>query len=67
MVLVLIVLLYVGWRSGRLRQLSRAVRSQVTLPRSRRLLPGGVRIRPAALIPTLLLLAVVAWLVVSRN
>jgi cytochrome oxidase Cu insertion factor (SCO1/SenC/PrrC family)/thiol-disulfide isomerase/thioredoxin len=59
--LILLALLYVGWRSGAIRKLLAAV--------GRARLRGelkGVRIRPIALLPTLLLLIIVVALVINH-
>jgi cytochrome oxidase Cu insertion factor (SCO1/SenC/PrrC family)/thiol-disulfide isomerase/thioredoxin len=61
-VLIVILLLYVGWRSGRLRklQLRRAIPRRWSLPK-------GLRVRPIALLPTVLLAVVVAALIINES
>ncbi|HWF55311.1 MAG TPA: hypothetical protein VG223_11810 [Solirubrobacteraceae bacterium] len=66
LVLVLLVLLYFLWRSGRLRTLFAALGARRMAGTRRGLLPAGVQIRPIALLPMALLLIVVAVLVISH-
>jgi cytochrome oxidase Cu insertion factor (SCO1/SenC/PrrC family)/thiol-disulfide isomerase/thioredoxin len=61
-VLVLLLVLYVGWRTGRLRKL----KLRAAVPR-RWSLPEGVKVRPIALLPVALLLVVVAALVINQS
>jgi hypothetical protein len=61
-VLVLIGLLYWGWRTGRLGRL----RSAARVARLRSEL-AGVRLRPVALVPTALLVIVVVVLVITGS
>jgi hypothetical protein len=65
-VVVLLVLLYVLWRSGRLRRLIDAIGEHRTAGAGRGLLPEGVHVRPVALLPLALLLIVIAVLVISH-
>jgi hypothetical protein len=66
-VVVLLVVLYLLWRSGRLRKLLDAIGERRTAGATgRRLLPEGVHVRPVALLPLALLLIVVAVLVISH-
>jgi len=60
--LILLLLVYVGWRSGRLRRL----RGVVGVMRVRSEL-RGVRVRPVALLPTVLLAVVVVALLVNQG
>jgi cytochrome oxidase Cu insertion factor (SCO1/SenC/PrrC family)/thiol-disulfide isomerase/thioredoxin len=60
--LILLLLVYVGWRSGRLRKLRGAV-GAMKLRREHR----GVKVRPVALLPTALLVVVVVALVISQG
>jgi cytochrome oxidase Cu insertion factor (SCO1/SenC/PrrC family)/thiol-disulfide isomerase/thioredoxin len=57
-VLIVLLLLYVGWRTGRLRKLN--------LPR-RWSMPKGVKVRPIALLPAALLVVVIAALVINQS
>ncbi len=59
--LAILLLLYVGWRSGRLRQLLGAARA--TRPRGER---RGIRVRPGALLPLALLVIVVVALLIDN-
>ena len=65
-ILVAVGILYLGWRSGRLGGLRAAVARRRWTGQRPRLLPAGVRIRPTALLPTLALIAVVAWLLIDH-
>jgi cytochrome oxidase Cu insertion factor (SCO1/SenC/PrrC family)/thiol-disulfide isomerase/thioredoxin len=60
--LILLLLVYIGWRSGRLRKLRGVVGEMRLLGEMR-----GVRIRPVALLPTALLVVVVVALVISQG
>ena len=64
--MVLLVLLYVLWRSGRLRKLIDAIGERRMAGPRRGLLPAGVHVRPVALLPLALLLIVVAVLLVAH-
>ena len=66
LVVVLLVALYVLWRSGRLRKLIDAVGEGRAVRGGRGLLPEGVHVRPVALLPLALLLLVIAVLVISH-
>ena len=60
-ILILLALLYVGWRTGSLGKVRRSfgalrLRSELR----------GIRIRPIALVPTVVLLTVIVLLVLSR-
>ncbi len=59
--LILLAVLYVAWRSGHLGRLRGAAGSLRLRGELR-----GVRIRPTALVPTALLLIVIAVLVITR-
>lgn len=71
-VVVLLVVLYVLWRSGRLRRLldaigeRRGAGAESGAGSGRGLLPEGVHVRPVALLPLALLLIVIAVLVISH-
>ncbi len=55
---MLLVVLYLLWRSGRLRKLLDAIGERRTTGAGRGLLPEGVHVRPVALLPMALLLIV---------
>jgi hypothetical protein len=65
-VVVLLVLLYILWRSGRLRRLLDAIAERRGSSSGRGLLPEGVHVRPIALLPLTVLLIVIAVLVISH-
>ena len=67
-VVVLLVVLYVLWRSGRLRRLLDAIgeRRGAGAESGRGLLPEGVHVRPVTLLPLALLLIVIAVIVISH-
>jgi hypothetical protein len=67
-VVVLLVVLYILWRSGRLRRLLDAIRESrgAGAGSGRGLLPEGVHVRPVALLPLALLLIVIAVIVISH-
>lgn len=60
-VVIVLVLLYVGWRTGRLRRL----RTLAVFTRARHDL-GGVRIRPLSFVPLAVLLIVIAVIVLAH-
>lgn len=60
-VLLALVVLYVGWRTGRLRALRGLVRAR--MPRTT---PTRVRISPFALVPLVILVIVVVLLVLAH-
>lgn len=62
---VLLLLLYIGWRSGRLRSVRNAVRALRLGHRNRAL--EGIRLRPAALLPTVLLAIVIVLLLLTQR
>lgn len=64
--LILLVVLYFLWRSGRLRKLRDAAGERKMSGARRGLLPEGVRVRPVALLPLTLLLIVIAVLVIDH-
>jgi hypothetical protein len=71
-VVVLLVVLYMLWRSGHLRRLLGAIGERRMTGSGRRMtgsgrgLPEGVRVRPVTLLPLALLLIVIAVLVISH-
>jgi hypothetical protein len=65
-VMLLLVVLYVLWRSGRLRKLLGAVGERRAAGSRRGLLPEGVHVRPIALLPLAILVIVVAALLVNH-
>jgi hypothetical protein len=65
-VVVLLVLLYILWRRGRLRRLLDAIGERRGTGSGRGLLPEGVHVRPVTLLPLALLLIVIAVLVISH-
>jgi len=60
--LIAVVLLYIAMRSGRLRRAWNAVGAWKLRGGLR-----GVRVSPLALLPTLLLLIVIAWLLIGGH
>jgi hypothetical protein len=65
-VVVLLVGLYILWRSGRLRRLLDAIGERRGAGSGRGLLPDGVHVRPVALLPLALLLIVIVLLAISH-
>jgi hypothetical protein len=64
-VLIVLAILYVGWRTGRLGRAWSAARARRLSGRGGGL--AGVRVRPLALLPTLLLILVVVLLLITRQ
>jgi len=60
--LIVLALLYIGWRTGQLRKLRGALGGMRMRSELR-----GVRVGPFALLPTALLLIVIAILLISRG
>ena len=65
-VVVLLVVLYVLWRSGRLRKLVDAIGERRMSGAGRGALPEGVHVRPVALVPLALLLIVIVVLLIAH-
>jgi hypothetical protein len=65
-VVVLLVVLYVLWRSGRLSKLIDAIGERRMSGAGRGVLPEGVHVRPVALVPLALLVIVVVVLLIAH-